>query len=239
MDPYVAEFFGTMMLILLGDGVVAGVVLKKSKAENGGWIVITAGWGFAVMCGIIVAKSLGGPGFLNPIGPICEWANNSMSQEPALRLIGAQFAGAFVGAVMVWLHYLPHWSATDDPDTKRAVFCTAPAIRNWPCNMISEIIGTFVLVFVASAMGKIYVDGNLQFPLIGTLVWAIGLSLGGTTGYAINPARDLGPRIAHFLLPIPGKGSSDWGYAWIPVVGPIIGGLSAVGVLRFITSASG
>lgn len=225
------EFLGTLILILFGGGVVAGVLLAKSKAHNAGWIVITAGWAFAVTCGIFTSKAIGGPGALNPVGPLCDWATGKMDVDKALGLMAAEFLGAFGGAALVWVHYLPHWRETADTGAKLAVFCTGPAIRNPLANLLSEIIGTFALVFVASAIGKATV-GGLEPALVGMVVWAIGLSLGGTTGYAINPARDLGPRIAHFLLPIAGKGSSDWGYAWIPVVGPCVGGLLAVKVFQ-------
>jgi glycerol uptake facilitator protein len=230
VNDVLGEFLGTMVLILFGDGVVAGVLLSRSKSQNSGWIVITAGWAFAVMSGIYVARAVGGPtvGFINPVGPLAGVLTGALSVEKALMYAGAEFAGAFVGAVIVWLHYWPHWRETSDPGLKLAVFCTGPAIRMPAANVISEVIGTFALVFVASAIvEKAVTEGTpstfLGAPLVGGLVWGIGLSLGGTTGYAINPARDLGPRIAHALLPIPGKGSSDWSYAWIPVVGPFVG----------------
>jgi glycerol uptake facilitator protein len=230
------EFLGTLILILFGGGVVGGVLLAKSKAQNAGWIVVTAGWGFAVACGIFTAKALGAPGALNPVGPLADIATGKMAAREALDLIAAEFLGAFCGAVLVWLHYWPHWRETADPGAKLAVFCTGPAIRHPVANLLSEIIATFALVFVASAIGKASV-GGLEPALVGMLVWGIGLSLGGTTGYAINPARDLGPRIAHFLLPIPGKGSSDWGYAWVPVVGPCIGALLAVKLFELASPA--
>lgn len=227
MSPAViGEFFGTLILVLLGDGVVAGVLLARSKANNSGWIVITAGWAFAVVCGIFTSKALGGPGAINPVGPLIDIVTQKMSAPKGLELIAAEFAGAFAGAVLVWIHYWPHWKETNDAAAKLGIFCTAPAIRAPLANLLSEIIGTFVLVFVASAVGKATI-GPLEPSMVGLLVWAIGLSLGGTTGYAINPARDLGPRLAHALLPIAGKGSSDWGYAWIPVVGPCLGALAA------------
>jgi glycerol uptake facilitator protein len=214
-----------MILILLGGGVVAGVLLGKSKAQNAGWIVITAGWGFAVMSGIYTAKAAGAPGYINPVGPFAGLLTGSLALEKALAFIAAEFAGAYVGAVLVYLHYLPHWAETPDTAAKLAVFCTSPAIRNPAANFLSEAIATFVLVFVGTAI----TEKVLAAPINGALVWGIGLSLGATTGYAINPARDLGPRCAHAVLPIAGKGSSDWGYAWIPVVGPLVGG--AVGAL--------
>ena len=227
-SPFFGEFVGTLVLILLGDGVVAAVLLKRSKAEGAGWIVITAGWAFAVMAGVFAAIACGSKGaFLNPAVTL-GFAISSGDFSKLLSLAGAQMLGAFVGATLVWLHYLPHWKETQDVSLKLGVFCTAPAIRNVAANLISEIIGTFVLVFIAGAIfaKAVAKDGpaaGLGPYLVGCLVWAIGLSLGGTTGYAINPARDLGPRIAHAVLPIAGKGNSDWGYAAIPVVGPLLG----------------
>lgn len=234
MNQLVGEVFGTMILILLGDGVVAGVLLNKSKAQNGGWIVITTGWAFAVMCGVFVAAATGSPqADLNPAVTIAKIiVGGTTVNDGILRIIG-EFIGAFIGAVLVWLMYLPHWAETPEAGLKLAVYSTGPAIRNTTTNLISEIIGTFVLVFVIFAIfSKAGVAAgapaaSLGPYLVAALVWGIGLSLGGPTGYAINPARDLGPRIAHFVLPIAGKGDSDWGYSWIPVVGPIIGGIIA------------
>jgi glycerol uptake facilitator protein len=228
VSPFFGEFIGTLILILLGDGVVAAVVLKRSKAENSGWMVITTGWAFAVMAGVFASIACGSKdAFLNPAVTL-GFAISSGDYSKLAPLIAAQLLGAFVGAALVWLHYLPHWKETPDTGAKLAVFCTAPAIRNFAANLVSEIIGTFVLVFIAGAIfaKAVAKDGpaaGLGPYLVGCLVWAIGLSLGGTTGYAINPARDLGPRIAHAVLPIAGKGGSDWGYAGIPVVGPLIG----------------
>ena len=228
---------GTLVLILLGDGVVAGVLLKKSKAENSGWIVITAGWAFAVMCGVFTAIACGSSdAFLNPAVTL-GYAVQSGNFSKFAPDVAAQLLGAFSGAVLVWIHYLPHWSATPDATSKLACFCTIPAIRSAANNLVSEIIATFVLVFVVGAIySKAVVGAGLASGLgpylVGSLVWGIGLSLGGTTGYAINPARDLGPRIAHSLLPIAGKGNSDWGYAGIPVVGPLIGGALAGLLMR-------
>jgi glycerol uptake facilitator protein len=239
ISPFFGEFMGTLVLILLGDGVVAGVLLKRSKAEGAGWMVITTAWGFAVMAGVFVSIACGGKdAFLNPAFTL-GIAISSGDYSKLLTLISAQMLGAFVGAALVWLHYLPHWKETQDTGAKLAVFCTAPAIRNFAANLISEIIGTFVLVFVAVAIGSKVVakDGiaaGLGPYLVGCLVWVIGLSLGGTTGYAINPARDLGPRIAHAVLPIAGKGSSDWSYAGVPVVGPLIGASLAGVLLRVL-----
>ena len=224
--PVVGEFLGTLILILLGDGVVAAVLLEHSKAKGAGWIVVTAGWAFAVTCGIFVSKALGGPGALNPVGPLVSLVQGKGGVAEQLTLMAGQFAGAFAGAVLVWLHYLPHWKVTTDAAVKLGVFCTAPAIRRPLANLFSEMLGTFVLVFVASAVVKAEL-GSAEPAFVGMVVWAIGLSLGATTGYAINPARDLGPRIAHALLPIVGKGTSDWGYAWVPVVGPCVGAVLA------------
>lgn len=239
--PFFGEFVGTLILVLLGNGVVAGVLLKRSKAEGSGWIVITAGWAFAVMAGVFASIACGSKdAFLNPAVTL-GFAISSGDYSKLLPLASAQMLGAFVGATLVWLHYFPHWKETPDASLKLAVFSTGPAIRNAAANLISEIIGTFVLVFIAGAIfaKAVAKDGpaaGLGPYLVGCLVWAIGLSLGGTTGYAINPARDLGPRIAHAVLPIAGKGSSDWGYAAIPVVGPLLGGSLAgllLHVLRF------
>lgn len=229
MTPFTAELIGTAFLVLLGDGVVANVVLGKTKGNNGGWIVITAGWAFAVTVGVYIANSVTG-GHLNPAVSISQAVLGNITWSRALCYIAAQMIGAFLGAVLVWLSYLPHWAETPDPGAKLAVFCTGPAIRNPVANLITEIIGTFVLVFglafiisTPNLTNGTGFDKAIQPPLVGLIVWAIGVSLGGPTGYAINPARDLGPRIAHAVLPIPGKAGSDWGYAWVPVVGPIIG----------------
>jgi len=232
------EFLGTLVLILLGDGVVAGVLLRKSKAENAGWMAITTGWGLAVMAGIFTSIACGGEGHLNPAFTAGA-ALVSGDFSKVAPYIAAQMAGAFVGACLVWLHYLPHWRETPDADLKRACFCTAPAIRSPLANLISEIIGTCVLVLVALAIFSKTVAAagpaaGLGPLLVGSLVWGIGLSLGGTTGYAINPARDLGPRIAHAILPIAKKEGSDWSYAAIPVVGPLLGGALAGLLARMI-----
>lgn len=240
-SPFFGEFMGTLVLILLGDGVVAGVLLRRSKAESSGWMVITAGWAFAVLCGIVTALLCGSPdAHLNPAFTLAV-AVQSGSFGKIPSYVCAQLLGAFTGAALVWLHYLPHWKVTEDTAAKRAVFCTAPAIRNTVANFVSEVIGTAVLVFVAGA-----INSKLVFPtgagaglspyLVGCLVWSIGLSLGGTTGYAINPARDLGPRIAHAVLPIAGKGDSDWSYASIPVLGPCTGAILAALLLRALSA---
>lgn len=233
------EFFGTLVLILLGNGVVANVVLPETKGHHGGWIVITAGWAFAVLSGVLVALALGAPAELNPAGTIANVVAGSRTMGDAVWHVGAQFAGAIAGSVLVWLAYLNHWGRGANPADILACYCNAPAIRRAGPNVITEVIGTFTLVIVATAMGAHGVAGatpatNMGPAFVGALVWGIGLSLGGPTGYAINPARDLGPRIAHALLPIAGKGSSDWSYAWVPVVGPIIGAVIAALVWRAI-----
>jgi len=233
----VGEFMGMLILILLGDGVVANVLLKRSKAEGAGWMAITAGWCFAVMAGVYVAVACGSPdAHLNPAITF-GFGVQSGNFAKFLPYLIAQMAGAFVGATLVWLHFLPHWKETEDKELKLLCFSTMPSIRNFAANVISEIIATFVLVFVVGAIyskavaGSGFVSGFGAY-LVGALVWGIGLSLGGTTGYAINPARDLGPRIAHALLPISGKGSSGWSYAIVPVVGPLVGGGLAGMLLR-------
>lgn len=232
MNNFVLEMIGTMILILLGDGVVAGVVLKKTKSENSGWIVITFAWGLAVMTAAFVAAESGA--HLNPALTIALALNSDLPWADVPIYIAGQLVGAFIGAILVWLHYMKHFEATDDQAAKLGVFATGPAIRHTPSNLISEIIGTFVLVFGILALGLTTFGDSLKPLIVGLLVVVIGLSLGGTTGYAINPARDLGPRIAHAILPIPNKGSSDWGYSWIPVVGPIIGGAIAVFIYQLI-----
>lgn len=240
-SPFLGEFMGTAVLILLGNGVVANVLLKKSKGEGGGWIVISAGWAFAVLCGVITAVACGSrDAHLNPAVTL-GFAVVSGDFSKLVPYIAAQLLGAIAGATLVWLQYLPHWKETTEPGLKLACYSTSPAIRHPASNAISEIIGTFVLVFIAGAIFSRAVAGSGYPPgfgpyLVGLLVWAIGLSLGGPTGYAINPARDLGPRIAHAILPIAGKGTSDWGYALVPVIGPLIGGSIAgvaVRALRF------
>lgn len=220
------ELVGTMVLILLGDSVVANVLLEKSKGQNAGWIVITAGWGFAVAIAVYVAGWASGA-HLNPAVTIGLAATGAVPAGQIPAYIAGQFVGAFIGAVLVWLMYLPHWAETKDAGLKLACFSTGPAIRNTGTNLISEIIGTAMLLI--GVLGITNANNGLGSGigpfLVGILVFSIGLSLGGPTGYAINPARDLGPRIAHAVLPIAGKGDSDWGYSWIPVVGPIIGGI--------------
>ncbi len=226
---FLPELVGTALLVLLGCGVVAGVLLAHSKAQNSGWVVITLGWGLAVMIGAGSVADYGGAS-LNPAVTLGVWANTGFSSSYGDKIpmyTAGEFVGAFIGATLVFLAYYLHWKDTEDPGLKLAVFSTGPAVRNYAWNLVTEIIGTFVLVF-----GILAVTGNSGIASSGTgilfvalIVVSIGMSLGGPTGYAINPARDLGPRIMHALLPIPGKGSSDWAYAWVPVVGPLIGGL--------------
>lgn len=233
MSPYLAEFFGTMLLIILGEGVVAGVVLKGTKSENAGWLTICVAWGLAVTLAIFAVGSISGA-HLNPAITIALAMLGSFPADQVMGYIAAQFAGAFVGAIIVWLQYLPHWKNTFDPSAKLAVFSTAPAIRNTFTNLISEIIATAVLLLAILFIGENKFTEGLNPIVVGLLIVSIGLSLGGTTGFAINPARDLGPRIAHFILPIPGKRDSDWSYAWIPVVGPIIGGVLGAWIFQIV-----
>ncbi|HEX5013676.1 MAG TPA: MIP/aquaporin family protein [Candidatus Limnocylindrales bacterium] len=235
LEKFLAEVLGTGALILLGDGVVAGVLLARSKAQNSGWIVITMGWGLAVFVGVLIAAPVSGA-HLNPAVTLglamqeqLDPGTSGVTWDQVPVYWAGEMLGAFIGAILVFLHYFPHWSQTEDADLKLAVYSTGPAIRSTGWNVLSEIIGTFVLVFVILAFGTPgSPTGALGALSVALLVVVIGLSLGGTTGYAINPARDLGPRIAHFLLPIPGKRDSDWSYSWIPVVGPLIGGAVAV-----------
>src|SRR5678816_1367923 len=235
MSPFIGEFIGTMLLIIMGDGVVANVVLNKTKGNNGGWIVITFGWALAVFLGVYVSTSLGGSGHLNPAVTIAMTAFDNFDSKLLPVYILAQFAGAISGAIIVWLAYKQHFDSTDDKDGKLTVFCNAPAIRGYGYNLITEIIGTFVLVFGAMAMSKpASTLGTLDALPVGLLILGIGLSLGGPTGYAINPARDLGPRIAHALLPIAGKGGSDWDYAWVPVIAPIAGGVVGAQLFKLL-----
>jgi glycerol uptake facilitator protein len=221
---FFSEVIGTGILILLGDGVVAGVLLSKSKAENSGWIVITFGWAMAVAMAVYCVGRFDGA-HLNPAVTLGLAVIGKTQWSDVPQYLGGEFLGAFIGAVLVYIHYSHHWKETEDPGLKLAVFSTGPAIRNYGLNFISEVIGTFVLVFGIVALGGNNLANGLAPLIVGLLVFSIGLSLGGPTGYAINPARDLGPRIAHWILPIPGKGSSDWQYALVPVVGPIVGGV--------------
>lgn len=230
---FMGEVVGTAVLILLGDGVVAGVLLNKSKSNGAGWIVITFAWSMAVLMGILSSVAVtGGVAHLNPAVTIALAYQGSVAWGDVGTLIAGQFIGAFIGAVLVWLAYLAHWEETSDAGLKLAVFSTGPAIRKTVPNLITEIIGTAMLVIGVLVIGANANAAPLGFFFVALLVFSIGMSLGGPTGYAINPARDLGPRIMHAILPIPGKGSSDWEYAWIPVVGPIIGGVLAVALLQ-------
>jgi glycerol uptake facilitator protein len=243
LNIFMSEVFGTMMLILLGDGVVAGVLLAKSKANASGWIVITFAWAMAVFVGVIVATGVGGDmplgnAHLNPAVTLGLLVNKGIDTGTwevsyALIYVAGEFVGAMIGAFLVFLHYFPHWAETEDQGLKLAVFSTGPAIRNTTWNFISEVIGTFVLVFVILTFGNSGAMGQMGALPVALLVLVIGLALGGTTGYAINPARDLGPRIMHAILPIAGKGHSDWAYSWIPVVGPLVGGVVAVVVYQY------
>ena len=234
MSSFLGEFIGTALLIILGDGVVANVVLNKTKGHNSGWIVITFGWGIAVFVGVYVAAAASGA-HLNPAVTLAFATAKDFPWEKVPVYIGAQILGAITGAILVWLAYRQHFNETDDANSKLAVFCTAPAIRSPLNNLITEIIGTFVLVFgvlfIAAPQNTL---GALDALPVALLVLGIGLSLGGPTGYAINPARDLGPRIAHFILPIPNKRNSDWNYAWIPVVGPALGGILAAFIFKLL-----
>ena len=248
MTPFIAEIIGTFFLILLGGGVVANVILEKTKSNDHGWMVITTGWALAVFVGVVVAGPFSGA-HLNPAVSIGLAVAGKFEWHLIPIYVLGQFIGAMLGAFFVWLVYKDHFAATENGETKRAVFCTNPAIRNPFSNIISEVIGTFTLVFVvlyftnpslsnlATSSESPIGLGSLGAVPVAFLVWAIGLSLGGTTGYAINPARDLGPRIIHAILPIKNKASNDWGYAWIPVVGPIIGA-SIAGLLMLLLSGS-
>ncbi|HXI69951.1 MAG TPA: MIP/aquaporin family protein [Verrucomicrobiae bacterium] len=239
MNPYLAEFTGTALLILLGDGVVANVLLGKSKGQGGGWIVIATGWGLAVTMAVYAVGTISGA-HLNPAVTIGLAVIGKFAPAKVAGYVAAQISGGMFGAMLVWLAYLPHWKETPDTGAKLAVFCTGPAIRSAPANLLCEIIGTATLVFGVLAIPS---GANLTQPgwatgfgpvLVGLLVFAIGLSLGGPTGYAINPARDLGPRLAHAILPIAGKGGSDWRYAWIPIVGPVLGGILGAWAYRLL-----
>lgn len=239
MSPFIAEIIGTMLLIILGGGVVANVVLNKTYGNSGGWIVITTGWALGVFVGVVVAGPISGA-HINPAVTLALALAGKFAWELVPMYILAQFIGAMLGSSIVWLMYKDHFDATEDKDCKKAVFCTAPAIRNPFRNLLSEFVGTFVLLITI----LYFTDAELTNTPIGLgsvgaipvafLVWAIGLSLGGTTGYAINPARDLGPRIMHAILPIKDKASSDWSYAWIPVFGPLLGGSFAAFLFLFL-----
>lgn len=233
MTPYTAEFLGTMILILLGDGVVAGVLLRDSKAENAGWLTIVVAWGLAVTLAIYAVGSISAA-HLNPAITVALAVTGDFPVNQVPGYLLAQFAGAFAGAVLVWLHYLPHWKRTDDPGRKLAVFCCAPAIRSYASNFFSEVVATAVLLLGILFIGQNKFTEGLNPLVVGSLIIAIGLSLGGTTGFAINPARDLAPRIAHSLLPIHGKGPSDWAYSWVPVAGPLVGGVLGAWLFRIL-----
>src|SRR3989441_2869211 len=243
MPPFLAELLGTMLLIVVAEGVVATVLVNKTKGQTAGWIVIPGGWVFAFTVAVYaVATSRGAP--LTPAVTIGLASIGKFAWAKVPVYIAAQLLGALLGAAIVWLAYLPHWPVTESPAAKLAVFCTGPAIRNTTANLLTEVIGAFVLVLGVLAiltpknLNPAYGwDGGFGPFLVGILVWAIGLSLGGPTGYAINPARDLGPRLAHAVLPIAGKGNSDWGYAWIPVAGPILGGLIAAFLYKAVWPA--
>jgi glycerol uptake facilitator protein len=234
MSAFTAELIGTMFLILLGTGVVANVILKGTKGYSGGWMVITTGWALAVFVGVVIAGPYSGA-HLNPAVSVGLAIAGKFDWASVPVYVAAQLIGAIIGALLTWLIYRDHFNSTSDPDTQLAVFSTGPAIRNNPLNLLSEIIGTFVLIFVVFYFTDAEIKtpktpiglGSLGALPVAFLVWAIGLSLGGTTGYAINPARDLGPRIAHTLVPIKQKGSSNWRYAWIPVIGPFLGAIIA------------
>jgi glycerol uptake facilitator protein len=228
LSPFFGEFMGTMVLMLLGNGVCAAVSLTRSKAEGGGWLLITVGWAMAVFCGIVTAVACGSPGaHLNPAVTVAV-AISTGDYSHVVSFIVAQMLGGTAGAALVWIFYMPHWELTEDKATKLGVFCTSPAVRKPVWNLVSEIIATSAFLLTIGAIGSKTFAAAGPAPglapyLVAMVVWSIGMSLGGTTGYAINPARDLGPRIAHAILPIAGKGGSDWGYAYIPVFGPLIG----------------
>jgi len=235
MSTFQAEFLGTLFLVLLGNGVVANVVLKGTKGNNSGWIVITTGWALAVFIGVVIAGPYSGA-HINPAVTIGLAVAGKFPWDSVTTYIIAQFLGAMTGSLLVWVLYKSHFDVTEDASAKLAVFCTSPAIRNTFMNLLSEIIGTFVLVFAIFYMTTPEIGDASKTPIgmgslgaipVALLVWVIGLSLGGTTGYAINPARDLGPRIIHAIIPIKGKSTSDWAYAWIPAVGPLAGGVLA------------
>lgn len=234
-EHFIGEFIGTTLLLILGSGVVANVVLNKSKGQQSGWIVITFGWSMGVFLGVFASISLGGSGHLNPAVTLAMAAFNGFDSSLVVTYIIAQLLGAFTGSLLVWIAYKPHFDVTEDKDLKLAVFSTRPSIPDTLHNLFTEVLGTFVLVFGALAMSNPNdALGTLKVLPVALLVLGIGLSLGGPTGYAINPARDLGPRIAHFLLPIKNKGTSNWSYAWIPVVGPILGAFIAAALYNLL-----
>jgi glycerol uptake facilitator protein len=247
MENYTAEFFGTMLLIIFGEGTVANVSLSRSKGKESGWIVVATGWGLGVAIAVYAVGRISGA-HINPAVTVGLASIGAFPWPMVPGYLAAQLFGAFAGAVTVWLAYLDHWKATEDPDAKLGVFATAPAIRNYSSNLLTEVIGTAVLLFGVLAIGdnaqqlqdpagldlSVVFSGGIQPLLVGALVWTIGLSLGGPTGYAINPARDLAPRIAHFLLPIHSKRDSDWSYSWVPVAGPVVGGVLGASLYALI-----
>lgn len=233
MSPYVAEFFGTMLLILLGDGVVAGVTLQGTKSQNGGYLMVSLAWGLAVMLAVYAVGRISGA-HLNPAVTIALFVTGDFPGDQVLGYFASQLAGAFAGAILVWLFYFAHWKGSSDSSAKLGIFCTTPAIRSVPNNFFSEFLATIVLVLGLLFIGANKFTEGLNPIAVGALITAIGFSLGGTTGFAINPARDLGPRIAHAILPIPGKGSSDWQYSWIPVLGPVLGGAAGALLYKFL-----
>jgi glycerol uptake facilitator protein len=235
---WLGEYLGTLVLVLLGNGVNANVTLRKTYAADAGWMVVTTGWALAVLCGVVVAQAFGSSGaHLNPAISLAA-AVNTGDYSQLLSLWSAQMLGAITGSALMVLHFAPHWSQTPDPAAKLGIFCTGPAIKSTPANIASEIIGTLVLIIVAGSIASHGLSATGPAAgvgqwLVASLVWGIGLSLGGTTGYAINPARDLGPRLVHFILPIPGKGASNWSYAPIPIIGDLMGGALAGLILHF------
>jgi glycerol uptake facilitator protein len=233
MSPYLAEFVGTALVITLGEGVVAGVSLRGTKAEGAGFLTVVIAWGIAIALAVYAVGDISGAHF-NPALTVALAVKGDFPWSDVIGYITAQFAGAFFGAVLVWLNYFPFWKNTPDASVKLGVFCNAPAIRNAWSNLFNEILATMILVLALLFIGINHFADGLNPLVVGLLIISIGLSLGSTTGFALNPARDLGPRIAHFVLPIHGKGSSDWGYAWIPVVGPFIGALLGVGLFQLI-----
>jgi len=242
MTEFMAEFIGTAVLLLLGGGVVANVVLEGTKGNNSGLIVIATAWGLAVFIGVIIAGPISGA-HLNPAVTLTLALAGKFSWAKVPVFMAAQFLGALVGSFLVWLMHYDHFKITKDPEAKLSVFATSPAIRNYPLNLLSEILGTFILVFVVLYIKDGEIKAGHPVPIglgsvgalpVAFLVWGIGLSLGGTTGYAINPVRDLGPRIMHFILPIPGKRDSDWSYAWVPVIGPFLGAVIAALLFRIL-----
>lgn len=236
MSDFLAELIGTAILIVFGDGVVGGVLLKRSKAENGGWLLISLAWGLGVTLAIYGVGTFSGA-HINPAVTLAMAITGDLLWAEVPTYMSGQVCGGLLGGALIWLHYLPHWRYTEDPSLKLAVFATGPAVRSYPSNLVSEIIGTFVLVNGLLFIGANEFSQGLNPLVVGLLVVAIGMSLGGTTGYAINPARDLGPRLAHWILPVHGKGRSDWSYGWIPVLGPLLGG--GLGALAYLWMVQG